>query len=368
MSKTTTRGLILLLIILAAGGFFVWYFLRIVIYILISVILGILGQPIADFLHRLRIGRVRIPMGVCAFITLIVMIGILLFATTVFLPLLARQAALVSDLGVQGIMVGLEEPLKELENLFVQWNILEADQTISGTVVKELLSVVTFDRLTVVFSSVINLATEIFIGFLAISFITFFALKDKHLFSDVIVYFTPMHYKQEARNILAESKVLVRRYFAGLIIRIVLVFILTFLSIWLLGIKGALVIAFFSGVLSIIPYLGPIIATFIGVFIGASMNLGMDFYTQMLPLMVQIVLVFIVVNIFDVVVLQPVIYSRSVWAHPLEIFLVFMVAAIMGGVFGMIIAIPAYSVLRIFVKVFMEKSQLALKLKEELQI
>ncbi len=360
--------LVLLLIILVAAGFFVWFFLRIVIYILISVILGILGQPIVEFLNRQPIGRFRIPRGVCAFVTLILMIGILLFATTVFLPLLARQAALVSDMGTQGLMEGLEEPLKELERLFMQWNILDPHETISGTVVKEIMGIFTFDRLTMLFSSVINLVAEIFIGFLAISFITFFALKDKHLFSDVIVYFTPVHYKQEARNILAESKLLVRRYFAGLIIRIVLVFILTFLSIWMLGIKGALVIAFFSGVLSIIPYLGPIIATFIGVFIGASMNLGMDFYTQMLPLMVQIVLVFIVVNIIDVVVLQPVIYSKSVWAHPLEIFLVFMVAAIIGGIFGMIIAIPAYSVIRIFLKVFMEKSYLALKIREELKI
>lgn len=134
---------------------------------------------------------------------------------------------------------------------------------------------------------------------------------------------------------------------------------------WIIGLPNALVIGFFAGILNIIPYVGPIIATFIGIFLGISVNLHMEFYSQMLPLMLSIAASFIIVNTIDVGVLQPMIYSKSVRAHPLEIFIVFMIAGMIAGVFGMIIAIPTYSVIRIFVKQFSTKSRMVQSIRDE---
>jgi predicted PurR-regulated permease PerM len=50
--------------------------------------------------------------------------------------------------------------------------------------------------------------------------------------------------------------------------------------------------------------------------------------------------------------LQPVIYSRSVKAHPIEIFLVVIMAGMIAGPFGMILAIPAYTLIRIIAMEF----------------
>lgn len=368
MSRSTLRSFFWLLLFAAVASFLVWYFIRVVVYLLVSAVLALLGTPIMNFLLRLKFGKFKIPAGVAAFATLIVMIGLLAGLFAFMIPLLTKQAALVSDLSVQGITASLQEPLQLIEMRLREWGIFSPNDSIADKLIAELAAIVSFDRFSAVFSSVLGLVVEILIGFLAISFITFFFLKEADLFSRGVIFFTPQPYKDEAKSILAEGKDLLRRYIVGLITDLVLVFALISLCMWLLGLENALVIGFFAGILNVIPYVGPIIATFIGVFLGISVNLDMDFYTQMLPLILKIVASFIIVNTIDVSVLQPTIFGKSVRSHPLEIFIVFILAGIIGGVVGMIIAIPTYSVLRIIIKLFLEKSVLVQRIKEEMRL
>lgn len=361
--KNALKNLIII-IVLILSGLFVWYFFRIVLYIIIAVVLSLLGQPVVDFLQRLHIGSVRFSAGMSAFITLLVIIVLFMSLVSFFFPLLASQAVFISELDMATITRNLEEPLLRIEGMLRDWTLLSPEETIGSKIISELVAIATFERFSLIFNSLINFAVEVFFGFLAISFITFFFLKEKNLFSSIIVYFTPGPHKEEAREILGESKVLLRRYLAGLITDLIAVFIMISIAMWIVGLPNALVIGFFAGILNIIPYVGPVIATFIGVFLGISVNLHMDFYTQIVPMVLGIVGSFIIVNTIDVGVLQPMIYSKSVKAHPLEIFIVFMVAGMIGGVFGMIIAIPTYSVVRIFVKQFLTKSRLVHSIKE----
>ncbi|TVQ12536.1 MAG: AI-2E family transporter [Bacteroidetes bacterium] len=355
---------IIVLLILVLSGLFIWYFFRIVLYVIISVVLSLLGQPVADFLHRMRIGSIRLPLGASAFLTLMLMIGVFMGFVAFFFPLLASQAAFVSELDIATLSRSLEYPLSQVEFQLKEWTLLDAEETLSGKIISELIAIATFDRFSLIFNSVINFIVEIFFGFLAISFITFFFLKEKHLFSNIIVFFTPTPHKEEAREIFAESKVLLRRYFVGLLTDLASVFLMISLAMWIIGLPNALVIGFFAGLLNIIPYVGPIIATFIGVFLGLSVNLHMDFMSQMVPLIIGIIASFIIVNTIDVGVLQPMIYSKSVRTHPLEIFIVFIIAGMIAGVFGMIVAIPTYSVIRIIVKQFITKSKMVKSLQD----
>jgi len=56
--------------------------------------------------------------------------------------------------------------------------------------------------------------------------------------------------------------------------------------------------------------------------------------------------------LIDNVVFQPVIFSNSVKAHPLEIFVVVLAAGSAAGIPGMIFGIPAYTVMRVLAKEF----------------
>lgn len=362
MNQTVKNILFLLVLILT--GLFLWYFFRIVLYIIISFILSLLGQPIVDAIHSVHVGRYRVPKGLSAFITLMILIAVVISFVSFFFPLLASQAAMISKLDVQTITHSLEVPVMNMELFLKKWHLINVDETLGSKLVSELMAIATFEHFSNIFNSVINLTVEIFIGFLSISFITFFFLKEKHLFTKIILFFTPQHHRTETGGILLESKVLLRRYFVGLLSDLFLVFLLISLAMWIIGLPNALVIGFFAGILNIIPYVGPIIATFIGVFLGISVNLHLDFSSQMLPMILSIIASFIIVNTIDVGVLQPVIYAKSVKSHPLEIFIVFLMAGMMGGVFGMIVAIPTYSVLRIFARQVFTKSRLVKSIRE----
>ena len=81
----------------------------------------------------------------------------------------------------------------------------------------------------------------------------------------------------------------------------------------------------------------------------------MDFYTQMMPLLIKILIAFGAMQFLDNIILQPLIFSNSVKAHPLEIFLLILIAGTMFGIFGMILAIPVYTILRVVAKEFLSE-------------
>jgi predicted PurR-regulated permease PerM len=85
---------------------------------------------------------------------------------------------------------------------------------------------------------------------------------------------------------------------------------------------------------------------------GVASHINMDFTTVVLPLVYYMILVEAIVHLIDNVVFQPVIFSNSVRAHPLEIFVVVLAAGFAAGIPGMIFGIPAYTVLRVFAREF----------------
>ena len=80
----------------------------------------------------------------------------------------------------------------------------------------------------------------------------------------------------------------------------------------------------------------------------------------------KIVIILIGTNLLDAMIIQPTIFSNTVKAHPLEIFLVVLMAAAIGGVIGMIVAIPTYTLLRIIAKEFLSHLKFFKKLTENI--
>ncbi len=74
-------------------------------------------------------------------------------------------------------------------------------------------------------------------------------------------------------------------------------------------------------------------------------------------LALKIVVVFATAQLTDNFVFQPLIFSNSINAHPLEIFIVISIAGLLGGVFGMVVAVPTYSMIRIVSKEFATNSK-----------
>jgi len=126
------------------------------------------------------------------------------------------------------------------------------------------------------------------------------------------------------------------------------------------------VIGLIAGVLNVVPYIGPLVGTFVGIFITVTTNIDTMTMAHIVHLIIYISIVFGVVHLIDNIVFQPLIYSNSVNAHPLEIFIVILIAGSIAGILGMLLAIPTYTVLRVFAKEFFNNFRVVQKLTENI--
>jgi predicted PurR-regulated permease PerM len=204
--------------------------------------------------------------------------------------------------------------------------------------------------LMTIFGALGNLVVAIF----SISFITFFFLKDQQLFFESILMWVPDKFTENVARALHSIKKLLTRYFIGIIIQSTCILILITLGMTIVGInfKQALVMGVIIGILNVIPYVGPWLGLFIALIMGIASHINMDFHEVVVPLITYMIIVEIITNLIDNVVLQPIIFSNSVKAHPLEIFIVVLASGLVAGIPGMILGIPAYTVLRVFAREF----------------
>lgn len=206
-----------------------------------------------------------------------------------------------------------------------------------------------------VFSSIVDAFGNIMVAFMSIFFICFFFLREQGLFDDILAGIVPTGFEDQTRKAVGITSDLLIRYFIGILLQTTIITIFVSIALTILGVKNALLIGFFAGFMNIIPYLGPIFGASFGLLITISSNLNAPFYDVLMPIIIKVLIVFAIIQLIDNLVLQPNIFSKSVKAHPLEIFLVVLIAAKLGGILGMVMAIPLYTVFRVVGKVFLSQ-------------
>ncbi|MFP4025420.1 MAG: AI-2E family transporter [Thiohalospira sp.] len=354
---------------IAIIGFILWYFKSIVAYILISGVLSLVGRPLVDLLNKLHLGKFKIPRVLSALATLIFMWIMVIIFFRVFIPLIANQAREISSIDANSLILKFQGPIDKIEQVLLKLNVNAlTDKSIEQYLSEKLMSILNFSLLSDFFSSTASLLGNIFIAAFSISFMTFFFLKDKGLFYNSIFLFVPDKYLLNVEHILKSIKKLLTRYFIGIIVQITCIIILVSTGLTIVGLdfSDALLTGLVVGIFNIIPYLGPIIGASLGLIMGMTTHLELPFYSELLPLLGWMLLVFIIVQVIDNVVFQPVIYSSSVNAHPMEIFIILLMAGSLFGITGMILAIPTYTIIRVFLKEFFNNFKLVKKLTEKI--
>lgn len=346
-----------------------WYFRNIITYILVSAVLSLIGRPVTEFLYGLSIKNIRLPRIICALLTLVMLWAIFLTFFAVFIPLVAMQAQELSSIDVNAVARSLEGPFAQADEIFRKMNINGAqDISLEDYLSEKLVSVFNFSLVSNIFSGLVSFLGNIFIAFFSISFITFFFMKDKELFKEGLMALVPEKYEKEFRHVFSSIKHLLTRYFVGICLQITGIIVLVTIgqSIVGLGFKQSLVIGLVAGIFNIVPYVGPLIGSALGILLGMANNLSLDFYHELLPLAGYMALVFVCVQLVDNWLFQPLIFGTSVMAHPLEVFLVIMIAGSLAGIPGMILGIPVYTMLRVFAKEFFNQYKLVKKITEKI--
>ena len=344
----------------------IWYFSNVVVYVLISAVLAVLGHPLVRLLDKVKIGKYKLPHALNAVLVLLTIILVFVGFFLFFVPLISQQAALISQINMQEIMDYFQEPIARLQSFLQDYEIIAQNQTIQDileTQVKSLVSLATFSN---IFGSLLNATSSFFMGTFSILFITFFFLKDEGMLSNFIVILAPQKYELKLRHAMMEIHRMISRYFIGLLTELVCMMTMISLGLMIGGIKGAIIIGFLGGLMNIIPYLGPLIGASMGVLLAITTTLSMGLYDEVLSNIIEVLVVFSAANLVDNIVLQPLIYSTSVKAHPIEIFLVIIMAGTLAGIPGMILAIPGYTVLRVIAREFFDQFRIVRKLTENM--
>jgi len=223
------------------------------------------------------------------------------------------------------------------------------------------------------FTSIVGTLGSFIIGLMSVLFIAFFFLREQGLFNTMVAGLVPDKHERKVIQAINESSALLIRYFIGVLGQVTIITVFVTLALTILGVKNALLIGFFAALMNIIPYVGPFVGAVFAAVITISSNLGMPFYPvegmdqpTMLPLLIKVFVVFGIMQMLDNFILQPNIFSKSVKAHPLEIFLIVLIGANIGGIMGMVLAIPGYTVVRVIAKVFLSEFKVVQRLTQGL--
>jgi len=356
-------GYILVLLFI---GFLVWRFSYIIVWVLVAAVLSFIGQPLVRFFDKIHIRKIKIHHSLSTLLSLAVIVLVFLGLLAVFVPLIVNQAETISRIDVGRLAQNLQGPLQWLDEKMHGLGVIPEGETIQDFLVSKAKSVVNLGSVGTLIGNFISAAGNIFIGLFSILFIAFFFLKDENMFEESLLLLIPVEHHHATHNVVVESKNLLMRYYIGVLLEVLCVMSLITIGLIIFGVKNALLIGFFGGIMNIIPYLGPVIGSAIGITLGITSTLATGSYDEILPVILKLAGVFIVVNFIDNNILVPVIYSKSVKSHPLEIFLVIIIGGGLAGLIGMLLAVPVYTLLRVIAKEFFQQFRGVKKLTESI--
>lgn len=338
--------LLLILGLLFVLGWLIHQSTAILGYLLIAGVVALIGSPFITALDALAIKGYHIPDGVKAALALLLIFGIFGLLAALFVPLIFVEATVLTRFDPDKIEQTIEPALdwtnRTLSRINPDHTTLDASELIASSFASLDISL-----LPTVLNSIAGAFGNFLIAVFSVAFISFFFLSDRQMVPRLVMMVTPKSQEPRAINIMRNTRKTLSRYFLGLLIQVIAVSILVFIGLSILGVNNALLIAIFAGIVNLVPYLGPWIGAAFGAFILVTNNIDASFVEVIRPKLIGLVIVFGATQLIDNYIFQPTIFSNSINAHPLEIFLVILVAGTLGGVGGMIAAIPVYSFLRI---------------------
>jgi predicted PurR-regulated permease PerM len=323
----------------ASLGWGLWYFAGIVLYLAVGGILAYLLRPLVERLQTLGLGRVAAIL-----LSFVVLLGGVAIIMTSVVPFDTRQAQDLSQLitvdtaaYVANLVQSHVQPMVPLEPGLLENNVRQLAQSLlQGDLVEG-------RQVAQTVSSVVAVFTNIVYAVVIVPFVSFFLLKDELKIRRSVLSLVPNRYFEVTLSILATVEANVGRYFRALLVQGTAVAAIASGLLWIVGVRGAIAIGIFTGLANTIPYFGP----FLGFLAGALVGIAQTGDVSLVP---GVALAMALTQLADNVMLQPLIFSRAAQTHPLVILFVVLVGAQLGGLVGMLAAIPVTTTIRVVVE------------------
>ena len=360
-SKTISSGILRAVAIIVGVAvllYFLYQIQAVIGYIAIAAVISLIGRPIVLFLER----RLKFKNTIAVVVTMVLLLGVFVGLVGLFIPLILKQGENLSLLNIDELQRNIEHLYGEIVAYF-NLHQIDVEKSLQES---ELLSKIDYSLIPDFLNSVISGLGSFSIALFSVLFISFFFLKDTRLFENSILTIIPDNKVMRWKNSSNTIKDLLSRYFVGLILQILVLFIIYTIGLLIVGVENAVVIAFLCALFNLIPYVGPLIGAFIMITLTMTSNLGSSFSAVILPKTFWVCIVLVVGQLVDNFGSQPIIFSKSVKSHPLEIFLVILIAGILFGIIGLIIAVPAYTAIKVISKAFLSENKIVKKLTKNL--
>ena len=364
-------GYLIFLGILAIVCLACWYFRSVLVYVILAFVVSLISQPLTHLLRKIRIKGKSAPDWLLAILSISIVMAGLILVITQMIPVVTniiKEASVFKDMSL------FDNNVSDYVNAWVVGLIpsLGEDYDVVSVLFDYLKGVSSEFSITGILGSVASVVIDLAVGLFAVVFISFFFVKDEKLFSKIVAALVPDRIEASVTEALLDVEHLLSRYFVGLLLEMMGVALLNFIGLWLIariGFTYALGIGFIADILNIIPYVGPIIGEVLGALLCMVLKygagVGLDVNIWFFALIVLAIM--LSVQLVDNFVLQPLIYSTSIQASPLEIFIVMLMASQLGGILGMLAAIPAYTVIRVFAGRFFYDKKLVRRLMPDLE-
>lgn len=316
----------------------------VIIYLIGALLLSFIAQPIADFLQKKLRFKPILAISVALSFFIFLSIGILLL----FVPLLVTQSQKLSLLDVHALQKNYLLFIDNVESWLISHNI-DYNKYLDVNKITESLNL---NFITDIVNSIIGSIGNFGMAMFSIFFIAFFLMKDQNLLNKNLKYILPTKQRWRIIASLLKIKNMLSKYAIGLLLQLVIVFVLYLIVLLTFKVENAFIIAFLGAILNIVPYVGPIIASIMTAFLTMLSNINQDFNTVIIPTTLYVLIGYVIVQMIDNNVSQPIIASKSTNSHPLEIFIIILISGILMGITGMIIAIPLYTSIKVVLKEF----------------
>ncbi|KJD36355.1 permease [Tamlana sedimentorum] len=360
-SKTISNGILRAIGIILGVAlllFFLYKIQSVITYVAIAAVISLIGRPIVLFLEN----KLKFKNTLAVIFTMLIFFGVFAGIMALIIPLLIKQGENLSLINIEELQTNVENLYNEILTHFD----LHKSDIKESLKESNLASKIDFSILPNFINSVISSFGNFSIGLFSVLFITFFFLKDNKMFENSILTIIPKGKEARWKRSSNKIKDLLSRYFVGLICQISILFIIYTVGLLIIGMENAILIAFLCALINLIPYLGPAIGGLLMIILTTTSNLGESFSDFILPKTLWVIVVIVVGQLIDNFISQPVIFSKSVKSHPLEIFLVILIAGILFGIVGLVVAVPAYTAIKVILKTFVTDNKIVKKLTKNL--
>ena len=335
-SDTTKRWVVLAVIV--AGAILLFRVRSLLPPVILAFLLAYLLNPLVEAVMRLRLSRTKATVLTYLILLIVAVVGV-----SILVPMVVQQ---VSSINVDLLAVyesALEfmsdhqtitfrEYTVELSDVFdrLEDSLIQLVTGFASRSAKELVDIA--------FGVAAGFASTL-VWLIFILIVSFWVARDADQISRVLEGLIPIDYQDEFVNLRAKVGMIWDSFFRGLLLLSLTVGVITTVSMWLAGVKNALLLGMLAGVLEVVPTFGPIIACIPAVavaFFQGSTHLPIPNGWFALLVLGLYVLIQQVENNF----LAPRIIGSSVKIHPL----VALVGAIAGysvaGILGAFLAAP----------------------------